>query len=275
MTAVVVLPLGTRARPAATATAGLLYSSQVIGSGGTGTGYSFKVVSGSIAQLSLSAGGLFSGTPTSGGPLSFTVQVTDGSGATAQQPCSINVTLAPSTTCPTATAVITSPYSSQVAGSNGTGVYTWTLASGSLAPLTLSSAGLVSGTPAATGTLNFTLRITDSSGTSAQQACTITISGSVILTSVSISPNQTMLSAAFPQPAPSPFTGTLTLSFTPDPGGTNGPADYLDPAGGSLGRHCEPHRPDFQFHDRPRPLWHPRSSAAERLPERGRLRSPP
>jgi cytochrome c2 len=83
-----------------------------------------------------------------------------------------------STTCPTATATVNLPYSSQLTGGGGNGVYNWKLASGSLGNLALSASGLVSGTPngAAAGTLSFSLLIGDSGGDpSVTQACTIKV----------------------------------------------------------------------------------------------------
>src|SRR5579872_2985565 len=84
-----------------------------------------------------------------------------------------------STTCPTNTATVGAFYSSQLVGSGGTGNYTWSLVGGSLAPLTLSSTGLVSGTPNVATTLNFTLRITSpvTEGTplTQDQPCTIVV----------------------------------------------------------------------------------------------------
>ena len=55
-------------------------------------------------------------------------------------------------------------YSATLAASGGTSPYTWSIASGSL-PTGLSLAGgtgVISGTPTAAGTFNFTVRVTDS-----------------------------------------------------------------------------------------------------------------
>ncbi len=79
------------------------------------------------------------------------------------------------TTCPTADATVGSEYSSQLAGTGGSPPYSWKLSGGSLATLTLSSAGLVSGTPTDAGQLDFTVEIDDSAKASALQACTIKV----------------------------------------------------------------------------------------------------
>jgi large repetitive protein len=56
--------------------------------------------------------------------------------------------------------------------------FTWTVDSGTLPPgLSLSSAGAITGTPTAAGTFNFVLKLVDSTGLTATQAQTITITG--------------------------------------------------------------------------------------------------
>ncbi|PYU10769.1 MAG: hypothetical protein DMG37_19195, partial [Acidobacteria bacterium] len=60
--------------------------------------------------------------------------------------------------------VVSSPYSQNLSASGGASPYMWSLQSGSLPPgLTLSSSGLISGTPTQAGTFNFTVQVTDSS----------------------------------------------------------------------------------------------------------------
>jgi hypothetical protein len=67
-------------------------------------------------------------------------------------------------------------YSTQVAASGGSGSYAWSLASGTLpAGLTLSSAGVISGTPSAAGTSTFTVQVTDSAARTASRSLSITV----------------------------------------------------------------------------------------------------
>ena len=226
--------------PTVEATINVAYTSQLVGIGGSGTGYSWTLVGGSLGPLNLSSSGLISGTPTATGNLTFTFKITDSAGtSTIQSQCGIIIALPVGTTCPAVTATVGVSYSQQLTGSGGLAIpmgYTWSLVSGSLAPLTLSTAGLVSGTPTASGTLNFTLKIADNSaggGGTAQQACTITVAAITITQNNSTTgSNQTTLSVALPQAAANAFTGTLTLTFTPDPGLNNVPVGYADPAGG-------------------------------------------
>jgi Putative Ig domain len=61
-------------------TVGVAYSESLTASGGTG-GYNFSIASGSLPPgLSLSSGGVISGTPTTAGTYTFGVEATDSSG---------------------------------------------------------------------------------------------------------------------------------------------------------------------------------------------------
>jgi arabinan endo-1,5-alpha-L-arabinosidase len=75
-------------------------------------------------------------------------------------------------------------YSAQVLASGGSGSgYVWTVSSGSLpAGISLSSAGVLSGTPSATGTANFSLTVDDSAGNTATAALSIAIGAATPLT---------------------------------------------------------------------------------------------
>lgn len=76
------------------------------------------------------------------------------------------------------------PYSVQIdPATGGTAPYTYTLASGSALPagLTLSSAGLISGTPATAGNYTFTINASDSKGCSNQGVFTLNIGTTAVL----------------------------------------------------------------------------------------------
>lgn len=61
-------------------------------------------------------------------------------------------------------AIKDSPYSFLLLASGGVPSYQWSVSSGSLpAGLTLSDAGLISGTPSGSGSFNFTVQVQDSS----------------------------------------------------------------------------------------------------------------
>ncbi|KQZ57518.1 hypothetical protein ASD53_07745 [Lysobacter sp. Root559] len=164
------------------------YSQTITASGGT-TGYSFAVTAGALPTgLSLASNGTLSGTPSAGGTFNFTVTATDsstGSGPyTGSNSYTVLVTAATVILPPTslANATRTVAYSATLNGaSGGTAPYTYALSSGALPPgISLSSAGLVSGTPTAPGSYTFGVVATDSSTgsgpyTSAPQSYTLQI----------------------------------------------------------------------------------------------------
>ncbi|MBI5075236.1 MAG: putative Ig domain-containing protein [Nitrospirae bacterium] len=125
--------------------------------------------------LTLSAAGVITGTPTAPGTFNFTVQVTDSSG-TATKPLSIIVTVGPLTITTTSLpgGVVGTAYpATTLTATGGFGPKTWSLVAGGgfgqpsgglPGGLTLSAAGVITGTPTAPGTFNFTVRVTDSSG---------------------------------------------------------------------------------------------------------------
>ena len=148
---------------------GTSYNETVTASGGTGP---YIFTAGSLpAGLTLSSGGVVSGTPTAGGTFNFTITATDsstGTGAPFSASRAYSLTIADPTisiapTILTAAAVNTA-YSRTITASGGTAGYSYAVTAGSLpAGLTLSSGGTLSGTPTASGSFNFTITATDSS----------------------------------------------------------------------------------------------------------------
>ncbi len=167
------------------------YSATLQYTGGT-VPVTWSVASGSLpAGLSLSSAGVISGTPTAGGNSTFTVQLADGS--TPQQVAtaslSINVVLSTlaitSTTLPQGTASV--PYSSTLQSSGGNPPVTWALAAGSAAlpnGLSLSAAGVISGTPTVPGTYPITVQATDATPASVTQLLSMNV---VALTTLAVS----------------------------------------------------------------------------------------
>ncbi|SFA99020.1 Putative Ig domain-containing protein [Collimonas sp. OK607] len=135
-------------------------------SGGTAP-YTFSITAGALpAGMSLSSSGALTGTPTAGGTFSFTVRATDQNSFSGSLAYTLvinapTIGIAP-TTLPAA--AVASAYSQNVTASGGTGGYTYAITAGALpAGTSLSSAGVLSGTPTAGGTFNFTVTATDSS----------------------------------------------------------------------------------------------------------------
>ena len=123
--------------------------------------------------LTLSSGGLLSGTPTTAGNGTVTAQVTDSTGNVAFQALSLSVTpanLRIVTPSLLATAEVSVAYSVAFQSANAVRPLVWT-ASGLLpAGMTFDSTGLLSGTPTAPGDFVFTVQVTDSTGASTSAA---------------------------------------------------------------------------------------------------------
>ena len=173
------------------ATTGTAYSATLQASGGT-TSYNWTLSAGTLpAGLTLAAStGVISGTPTTAGTVSFTVQVTDSANNTATKALSIAVAAAqpPSVATTSLPAATTGTvYSATLQASGGTTPYSWSLTAGALpAGLTLvTSTGVISGTPTATGTASFTLQVTDAANNTGTKALSITVAAAAQPPSVS------------------------------------------------------------------------------------------
>ncbi|MCK6547224.1 putative Ig domain-containing protein [Myxococcota bacterium] len=156
------------------------YSATLSALGGTGGSYTWSIVSGALpAGLSLAAAGTpsttISGTPLATGSFDFTVRVTDYFGQSATRAYTVTVsrgfevtTFAP----PRLTQNVAYGYQLQATG--GQGALTWSLAGGALpAGLTLSSTGLISGTPTGFIGRTFVARVVDGVGATAYVGLTI------------------------------------------------------------------------------------------------------
>mgnify|MGYP001009379411 CR=1 FL=1 len=200
------------------ATVGVPYSASLAATGGT-LPYSWSVPPGTLPPgLSLSTGGIISGTPTAAGTANFTVRVTDGASASATLPLTLNVSAGALTitTSSLSSAVVGVPYSATLAAAGGTPLYSWSVPAGLPAGLTLSSGGIISGTPTAAGTANFTVRVTDSASASTTRALTLTVSSSTLsITTTSLSDAKvgTSYSASL-----SASGGSAPYSWSVDPG---------------------------------------------------------
>ncbi|MGN6778154.1 putative Ig domain-containing protein [Rhizobium sp.] len=193
---------------------GASYNQTISAAGGTSS-YSFAVTAGSLPNgLTLSSGGVITGTPTAGGNFNFTVTATDSSTGTGpfntSRPYTLTVlaptiTVAP-TTLPSAT--VAASYSQTITASGGTSSYSFAVTAGALpAGLTLSSGGALTGTPTAGGTFNFTITATDSSTGSGPFTGSRAYSLSVAAPTITINPSS--LSAVT---AGTAYSQTLTAS---------------------------------------------------------------
>jgi hypothetical protein len=164
---------------------GVAYSNQLTVTGGTSP-FTWSVSAGALPPgVTLNAStGLLSGTPTTAGSYSFTVKVTDHSGLSDTKPVTLAVIAGPALNFPAPPAGWTNTvYSDTLTESGGTAPFAWSVSAGSLpAGISLSADGTLSGTPTATGTSSFTVKVTDANSQSATQATSITVSAGVSTT---------------------------------------------------------------------------------------------
>jgi len=183
-------PLAISTATLAGGTVGTAYSQPLAATGGT-TPYTWSRSSGTLPTgLTLASNGTISGTPTAAGTYSFTVTVTDSAATKASVSKALSITVTATSgpltisTSSLVNATLGTAYSQALSASGGKAPYTWSRSAGTLPTgLTLSSAGVISGTPAANGTFSFTVKVTDSATT----AATTTKSLSITVSSVPLS----------------------------------------------------------------------------------------
>lgn len=83
--------------------------------------------------------------------------------------------------------VVNAPYS-QTFTATGSGTLTWSLTSGSVPGLTLSAAGVLSGTPTAAGNFPLTVRVQDGSGQSATGNFSLTVNATLSINVITLPP---------------------------------------------------------------------------------------
>lgn len=158
------------------------YSETLEATGGTGL-ISWTDKNGELEEtgLTLSNEGVLSGTPIVFGDVTFTAAATDMIGGTAEK--AMTVTLARALTISTAALpdwTINMPYSQQLVAEGGSGEKSWTDRDNDLdgSGLTLSTTGMLSGTPVIEGELSFVAQVADDKST-IEQPFTFTINPSV------------------------------------------------------------------------------------------------
>jgi len=144
------------------------YSLQLLAANGT-LPFTWTLVSGSLPSgLSMNASGLISGTPTVFGTFSFSVKATDATGASSVASFAMVVLTDVQPLRIISSGIISQgatgvAYSYQLLFSGGVPPRGWSMGTGALPPgLSLSSGGVISGTPTQIGTFPFTVKLTDS-----------------------------------------------------------------------------------------------------------------
>ncbi len=204
-------------------TAGLAYNQPLSASGGTAP-YSFAVTGGTLpAGLTLNSDGTWSGVPVSSGPFTFTVSATDAFGCTGSQSYTLTITCRTLAVTPALIpgGQVGMAYPpQQLAASNAFGnSAAFSISAGTLPPgLTLTSAGLLSGTPTAPFNGSFTVKAQDSLGCAGTQSYTLSIACNTLALSPATLPSaQAYVAYAQQLSANGVAPRTFTLSASPTP----------------------------------------------------------
>lgn len=155
-------------------TVGAAYSQTLAATGGTGSSYTYAVTSGSLPTgLTLSAGTI-SGTPSVAGTSTFTVTVTNNSVWTDTQDFALTVNDSDTVTIAETVLlrrIVGVNASQTLHAAGGTSPYTWTKTAGTWpAGITMTSAGVISGTATSATSTAITIKCTDSTSGAALTA---------------------------------------------------------------------------------------------------------
>jgi hypothetical protein len=159
------------------------YSATLAATGGTAP-YQWSSTSALPAGLSLSAGGVLSGTPTASGTFSVSVMVKDSEASAQSASANLNVTVAAASNPLTITsATLTKAtqsqlYSATLSATGGTAPYSWSIGSGSNLPVGLSliaGTGIISGTPTTVGSSSLVVTVTDSSSPALTKSANVSL----------------------------------------------------------------------------------------------------
>jgi autotransporter-associated beta strand protein len=159
---------------------GDVYSQTLSATGGTAP-YAWSLVSGALPPgLTLGSGGVISGTPSVSGTSNFIIGVAGSDNASSTASFSLVITIDPPPSITTASlpaGKVGEAYHQALAATGGASPYTWSLVAGTLpAGLTLGSDGVISGSPTASGTSNFTIGVAGGDNASSSANFSLSVS---------------------------------------------------------------------------------------------------
>jgi large repetitive protein len=146
---------------------GTAYTATLTSSGGTGA-ITWSVIGSLPVGLALNTStGVITGTPTTAGPVNFSIKATDSGSPQQTQTVALSIVVYTQLTITTTSlpnGATGAAYSTQLQSTGGSGSVTWSLQTGSSLPagLTLSNSGLITGTPSVAGITGFYVQAADS-----------------------------------------------------------------------------------------------------------------
>ena len=167
------------------------YEETLVAMGGDGD-YTWSVMSTDTlpAGLTLDSTGVIKGTPTGVGLVVFTVEVEDGNTVPNTATRVLNITVQLGTLSITTSSLPDGEenvaYADSLVAIGGDGTYTWSIVSGSLAELSLAANGDITGTPTVVGTEFITVQVLDGTGATAIRGFSITVTGTLAVTTISL-----------------------------------------------------------------------------------------
>jgi hypothetical protein len=162
---------------------------------GTQANATWSIQSGSLpAGVTLSTGGLLSGTPTAEGSFTFVVKAAVGNTTdtetetlTVRQPMVVTSPFKAGQIAPRLEVEV--PYTASQSATGGSGTFTWTLASGALPPgITLHPDGSISGTPTTPGRYTSTITVADTEGRTQTLNSTLVVASRLAISPVKLKP---------------------------------------------------------------------------------------
>src|SRR5229473_7536883 len=164
--------------------------SQALAAAGTTGAVTWSLWSGALPPGLAISGANITGTPTAAGTFTFRVLATDTAGAMGYSAL-FSVTIAAGVTITTSSPLpdgaVGDAFSLTLALTGGSPAYTWTRPSGTLPTgLSLSTAGVISGTPSVTGPFTFDVLVTDGNGSTDRTTLAITIRPAVLVTTTTV-----------------------------------------------------------------------------------------
>jgi len=201
--------------PQTTGTVNAPFSVQFTASNTIGT-TTFSTSSTLPAGLSFASNGTLSGTPMQPGTFPIVVTATDGNGCTGTSSTYnlvINCQVITVTNPANNNGTVGVPFSEQFTQNGALGTATFSTSSTLPTGLTLSTSGLLSGTPTQSGTFNITVTVTDSNGCTGSSVYNLTIACNTI---------------SVTNPAQSTFTAGQSFSVTFTQSGGNGTVTWSE-----------------------------------------------